>query len=522
MKRSLTLFLFCSLCPSSWTSNNLGTILTVQKGLATIKECGGDAQTGSPASDPIVGLPELRDILNFTTTNQCLASAASFQNAGIDIPQCPDSLDDLKGLDNTYPTGGIFAIYTGDNRNFLYDFSSTYLKSNPLGRFNLVLPVDMVSQLQNDSELLEVLNSPRVNIVDVAVMETVQQWMQDSLQFTSLGGKPAIYQLAHHHEAGLPLENRLACQIARQCGLPYFIPPGLLDPANASGRRVDAGGNLEVLPGGTFIMGLKADFRNFLYQHRLTTVQKIYKSSLEESGNRVLELDTNFLRVGHVDEIVNVIKTNRPPPCDYAIMLASPEKAFELMEKTATDAKLPPLANGSDSRCNEYSFYNLRDEGNNTIIRDDRVEEIYNQYCVNGVPFESYFNSEEYHILKNQNLSFSSGRGISLLMEGNRKKIVDELKSTTKCDNPQIIELPVFFRSRISYLPNLVNSVVETPSSGEASKVILPRTYFKPFDDYTKDELKKYGVNATLIHDLEYHLRDGEIHCGTNEARICR
>ena len=622
MKRLFALSLFF-LYPNLWSNTNLGTILTVQKGLATVKECQRDGtQTGPcPKGDPMEGL---QDILNFATTNQCLAGEASFQNAGIDVPECPDGFDDLKGLDNTYPSSGIFAIYSVMNRNFLYDLVSSYLKDNPVGRFNLVLPLDMASHLQKDSELLEVLNSPRVNIINVATMPSVGMWIQDGFQFATLKDKPAIYQTDHRLETGSPLKDRIACQVAKQCNLPYFVPSDLIDLEDVSASSLNAGGNLEVLPGGTFIMGTRGN--------TLTEVQETYKKSLEQSGNKVLELDTGFLFISHIDEIVSIIKTVRPAPCNYAVMMSSPDKAFELLEQTVESENYPfPLKksepteypmrheempdggkkyfmdNGCelrchpsdfphdigfrctqfcpsledgeitpesmerpffneeafgqegrvfedksgveyglgrctvrcykernglentclescenyDSRCDSLNFYKLMDEGvYREVIKDKKVNNIYNQYCVDGHPLESFVASDEYRIIKQQK-GFNEEDSRSRLQE-NKEKLIRELKSSTKCDEPPVIEMPVFFRHGVSYLPNVVNSVVETPSSESASKVILPRTYFKPFDDYVKNELEKYGVGSTFIHDLEYHLGFGEVHCGTNEARICR
>ena len=638
------------LCPTLWSNTNLGTILTIEKGLATVKECQKEEIKSGPClPDPLEGL---RDILNFATTNQCLAGAASLKNAGIEVPECPDGFDDLKGLDNTYPSSGIFAIYAaGYNRNFLYDLASNYLKNNPVGRFNLVLPMnlnsevdmDIASILREDEELLEILNSPRVNIINVATMPAVFLWMQDAFQFTTLGNKPAIYQVSQPDEAELPLANRLACQVAKQCDLPYFVPSDLVDlTIEERFDSVNSGGNLETLPGGTFIMGTRGN------ELELTEVQETYKKSLEQSGNKVLKFDTGFLFVSHMDEIINVVKTDQPAPCNYAVMLASPDKAFELMEQTVENPEYPfsskkseseserPLAseempateempkggkkhfisNGcelrcpyddsskigfqcsqfcpypleidkgdigflagygheggrlfnndagndagieydlgrcvlrclketgqcfrycenSDTRCDTYSFLQLMNSAvqqgkkfnfptvdfdifDPKIIKNDKVSEIYNNYCINGVPLESYITSESYQIIKQQK---TYEKDIRQTMKKNKNKLIEELKSSTKCSDPPIIEMPVFFRSGTSYLPNVVNGIVETPANGKASHTILPRTYFRPFDDYIKDELKKYGVGVTLIHDLEYHLGGGEVHCGTNEARICK
>ncbi|MDA9793054.1 protein-arginine deiminase domain-containing protein [Bacteriovoracaceae bacterium] len=526
---------------------NLGTLNTIKTGFATLKECEStDKGLGTCPGNPLQGL---EDLLNFTTTNQCIASKSHFKNHEVSIPKCPGSNDQIKGLDNTFPTAGIFALYTGDNDSFIHNLVSNYLEGNEAGRFNLVLPKSKMSLLRNNPELIKVLNSSRVNIIPVDTMPSVDRWMQDSFQFLSVNGKPALYQLEHFRETGTPIKNRLACELARKCNLPYFIPPDMVDPLNKDYNSLNSGGNLEVLPGGTFYTGIiktEGFHRNLRGNAKVpfrTKFQNIQKKSLESSGNKVLELDTSFLSVGHVDEIINIVKTSNSAPCDYAVLMASPEKAFELMEQTADKVdKLKKdtsflfhfgdlfvssayaqniiISDSATNRCSEHSYSSLNRDGSNTVISKEQTETIYKNSCIDGEPIERYVNSNEYKILKRENLDSDSPASIKQIMNENRVALIDELRKTTKCNSPQIIPIPVFFRNGLSYTPDLVNGVVHTPP-GEPSNVILPRSYFNPFDKYVKEELKKYGVSTTLVHDMGYHLKQGEVHCGTNSARIC-
>ncbi len=717
-KRTLVTLLL-SLAKCLVCETNLGTINTIENGMATIKECQADIEEDC-LYEPF---EELKDILNFTTTNQCLAEEMLFQEHGIQVPECPQSPDDIKGLDNTYPTGGIFALYASDNRNFIYDFVQSYLDSSPVGRFNLVLPIVYLEELKKDEILMNILNSPRVNIINVKTFPSVERWMQDSFQFVSLNGKPALYQLEHSDESGDNLKDRLACELAKKCDIPYYIPPDMVNPQNMERNNgLNAGGNLEVLPGGTFYMGIRENDG----EHARTDIQIKYKKSLKNSGNRVLELDVSFLSVGHVDEMVSVIKTNKNVPCNYAVLIASPQKAFKIMEQLpessgfqstvsqlqqdysqqskiealetqkrqkednlkkmskielesmtmsnggtkhvvpgqdflevrCSDEKYPdhcdiftieesgneevvmkknnaiemspydegteyslngkvamrcsslgkctifmdddekdereitsvPMREGgikhrfldedgteaelrcpdssnldncmffykregseefrisglesqsysggtryllgfdfgldctdsgscsrffNNSRCKDFRFNDLKIKGLKKIFSVNDTEDVYNRYCLSGKPIEEFLNSEEYQILKNQ-----SHIDEEILLK-NKERIVRELKQTTGCQSPVVIDIPVFFRSGSSFVPNLVNGVVETPPNSP-SKVILPKTYFRPFDNYVKEELEKYGVQSVFVHDLEYHLNSGGVHCGTNAARICR
>ena len=140
-------------------------------------------------------------------------------------------------------------------------------------------------------------------------------------------------QLEHSLESksGMQLEERIACLVAKECNIPYFIPPDMVDKDNKEINDLNSGGNLEILPNGTFYMGVrKQEVRE---GRRITSFQKKQRALLKKNGNRVLELDVSFLVVGHVDEIVNTVKTQGDPPCNYAVLIADPVKAFELMEK---------------------------------------------------------------------------------------------------------------------------------------------------------------------------------------------
>ena len=480
-----------------------------------------------------------------------------YKKEEIEVPKCPEDLDDIKGLDNTHPSGGIFALYTGDNSLFLKDLISNYFKSDKAGRFNLVLPREEMEALKQEPALVKLLNSKRVNIVYVETMPSVGRWMQDSFQFTTIDAKPALYQLTHGRESGQKIEMRLACKLARNCDIPYYIPPGMVNPYNIEENNLNSGGNLEVLPGGTFLSGV----RKYSYGDEIkplrTRFQNTQKYLLEKSGNRVLEIDTSFLRVGHVDEIFNFVKTDRPAPCDFAVMMASPEKAFELLEKAASSNvsifnRINPLSffigpayagmrAAPSIPCSQYTERKLELRDINYPISENEIAKMKKYKCINGMTAQSFVRSRTYSIIKNRNMdawgdSYTDWQisedgemkkvlvrrqGANHVLGANRELIAEELKKTTGCKNPPVIEIPVFFRNRLSFTPNLINGVVQTPPGG-ASSVILPQSYFAPFDEYVEKELSKYGVSTTYVHDLGYHLKHGEVHCGTNSARICR
>lgn len=543
------------------TERTLGTINSINNGFGTIEECGNSHENIGCDRGTVDNI--LESILDLTTQNQCIASRDEFDRMGIDIPECPGPGESLRGLDHSYPSGGMFALYTGDNSGFLQDLVTEYLDDSPAGTFNLVLPRTHINELESDSALVEVINNSRVNIIMVETMPAVKRWMQDSFVFGTLDEKPAIYQLDHFAETGRQLEDRLACQIAKSCDVPYLVPPDMVDPTNSNQNSLNSGGNLEVLPGGTVYRGtIQSD--GFGGRHLEpnaqipfeTSAQRIQREALEEAGNRVLDIDVSFLQVGHVDEIVSVVQTDRASPCDFAVLLASPEKAFELMETEAQasggDSTSSETSSGylnnfrsffmaeahagatslaarrrsddpRDESCRETSYTQLATEGATQRINPQRVEEIYNSNCMNGRHISSFVESDDYEILKRTNLegSLPERPSITSIMQRNRELILTELTETTGCEEIPVVDVPVFFQGGLSYAPDLVNGVVHT-NANNTSSIIMPRTYFRPFDDYMEEELSKLGVGSIFVHSVGYHNLQGQVHCGTNTARICK
>jgi hypothetical protein len=501
-----------------FADTNLGTIISEKNGFARIKECTPDESEKLKCRDEELG--PLTSILTQVTTNQCLISKDQYSS--LNLPKCPKGKDKIKGLDNTHPAAGVFVTYMDVNAGFVKNFVTEYLKNDSKSKVNIVIPINVSSSLSSHPDLVEVINNPRINIVMAKTSPRTNLWMQDYFQFSTINGKPAIYQLEHIAEAELPLQKRIACEIAKSCNIPYYIPPDMVELDNSDARNMNSGGNLEVLPGGTFLRGIQKTkghqipnpTRWGIGSYAQTKAQYNQADALDDSDNRVLDLDISFVKTGHIDELFNVVKTNTPAPCDYAILAADPSLAFKLMESSKA------INQNSSIDCSQFEYETLRRKFNvDKSISEKKLKEIYSANCINGESLSTYIKSDAFKIIKATSISDSLNH--KEIQKDNIEDLIEELEDTTKCKKPKIISIPVFFRDGKSYVPNLVNGAVQTPSSG-ASNIILPRTYLKIFDEYVSEELKKIGVRATLVHDLNYHINKGEVHCGTNTARLCQ
>ena len=267
----------------------------------------------------------------------------------------------------------------------------------------------------------------------------------------------------------------------------------------------------------------------------ITRYQESFTEQLKNKGTRVLKLDVSFLNVGHIDEFYSVVKTNKPAPCDYAVMIASPTKAFELLEKNSEKknshecmtyedidykaSSVKPPAPRLTSMFDDYEVEEVEDVYDILSKEDQKI--LSDQNCIDGESIYHYLKSDKYKIAKRKNVGPSSAPTINDIIEKNKKKLRDELKLTTGCKSPTFIDIPVFYRNGLSRTPNMVNGVVQIMDNG-LTHFISPRPYLKVFEDYMEKELDKYDIETTYVHDMGYHLHYGDVHCGTNSARICR
>lgn len=97
---------------------------------------------------------------------------------------------------------------------------------------------------------------------------------------------------------------------------------------DSSFRNGEMGGNVEGAPGGFCLTG----------------DNQAKKFATQYCGNEanIIQLQTSWLAVGHVDEIFKIIPSEfndgRPVKCNFSLMAASPKKALELMNESTTRA----------------------------------------------------------------------------------------------------------------------------------------------------------------------------------------
>lgn len=280
-------------------------------------------------------------------------------------PLCPKSGTTL--LDETYPTQSFLIsnapfIPTKEGKGVTQKFVSKIIESYDYEN----VPQIMISVgdknefkgfVENTQKLLAEKNIPKDKIEKIIsqisfVPEKNYTWQQDWFEsFVDLKtGSPVVRQIESYPRVTYN-NGQAVSDAGSKCGIENgeMIKDDQAsmgyDPRdnNKSYGSGEMGGNIEGAPGGFCMVGDNQG-------------TKFTKQFCGDKDN-IIQLETSWLAVGHVDEIFKIIPTQyndgRPKECEFSLMAASPKKALELM-KTAELGKAPFMeVTGPDGDPNE-------------------------------------------------------------------------------------------------------------------------------------------------------------------------
>jgi hypothetical protein len=278
----------------------------------------------------------------------------------------------------------------------------------------------------------------------IAVEVRFDVWLQDFAEIATSRGR--TWLLAPHRPSG-GLE-RIAPLLAERWGAGRVSLP-----RDAEGAANGAG-NVEALPDGWLLLGSTAGpgLEDFL--------------SARGYAHRLARIDTSFLAVGHVDELVSHVVIG-PGECAYALVRASPRLGLDLLR----DDPAAPRA--------------LRRR------RTDRFE---------------------------RTQAVLEARITASLAELRAR----QTERVAGCPEVPIIALPVLFeckgaldapRACRSLLPNPVNMTVLRRHA------LVPDPGHVPFRRAVETALRSYGQVPHFLDARFHHERRGGVHCATNVRR---
>lgn len=254
------------------------------------------------------------------------------------------------------------------------------------------------------------------------------------------------------------------------------------------------GGNIEVLPEGTLVVGdsstpaLRSSFAKLGYQDRMVV------------------LESDWLTVGHVDEYLTFLP-EPDSPLGFSIVKADPTRAMELM--AALDpAAMETQLKAAVAAATRYSWTNPDQLKTDRRTLVDRLHDV--SYIYRGLvtpPAELPADLDGWVQLNQE---------VAKIIDRNVAKLVATLEARHGV-RPEVVSLPVLFDTRdgrsIAITPDSVNMVVL------GRHLAIPDPLLPVFRDEVRRVLDGRGHKSYLVPNWTYHSLDGQLHCGTSVFR---
>lgn len=306
-------------------------------------------------------------------------------------------------------------------------------------------------------------------------MNRQDRWIQDEIEFG--------YSEAPHKTFPVVFDS------PRNRGLEMFPYKKLLGPdfghvtrTSDEPNSLDSFGNLEVSPPVT-VNGKEYPMGRIIIGSAFPTISggkmaKVIRDFLHaQTVQPPIELFSDWLYVGHVDEFMTFVPA--PDRKGFRLLLVSPDACCKLFRKLR-----------QEGHGNAQMFENI-----NTPVKIDEI-------------------------LNNEKL-LQDNAYVQRCIDWNR----DVLKKELGLDEEDIIDIPVLFKiERLeragAFFPDLVNMIVLGKYLG-IPKPFGPLINGKcPLESAVRSALEPLGLDCNFIDDFAtYHLKLGEVHCGSNVLR---
>ncbi|MBC8134984.1 MAG: hypothetical protein H8F28_03750 [Fibrella sp.] len=251
---------------------------------------------------------------------------------------------------------------------------------------------------------------------------------------------------------------------------PQYVPVQAAE-SRPNTRWIDWYGNLEVsppvpgYPHGRVLTGFQKELR--FHPDLIAFLEA------QELQCPPLYLDVSWLTIGHVDELINFVPA-RGSGKGFRALLPSPQLAKSLLEKAVKGG-----------------------HGDVEVFAGTKQETTVSK-------------------LLNEVADTEESRLIESSLIRTRKTLASELDLSPN----DIISLPVLFKEGLAVIPNGVNSlivgrdvIIPAPNGPKIGTTDL-------FEAAIRERLEPLGLRLHFVDIHEpYHVRSGEIHCGTNAVR---
>ncbi len=249
------------------------------------------------------------------------------------------------------------------------------------------------------------------------------------------------------------------------------------------------GGDFETLPANVIITSIKEE-------DGLNGIKSWLKGSVYE--NRILNLDANWMDVGHVDELVSVAPASNS--CGFSVISLDPELGLKLL-KSSSNKPLEELI---------PTDYHMSSPPGNSIL--ENFWDVHEQIVIQKDFSADYVQS----FLKIQKQAHDRIE-LALLDFQNKYSALNP-----SCKNIYIIRLPTLMLCEIdedeisrceTVFPNPVNGIVLNKN------ILTPDPFLKEFRKEIQTRLSDAGLKNYFVDSGFYHGLMGEAHCATNVIR---
>lgn len=413
-------------------------------------------------------------------------------------------------------------------------------------------------------------------------------WQQDYFEsfFNPQTGRPVVrqvesYSRVHQRAAQDLADSGAGCGITNGPQIAEIVRPdteplGVDDPESTPDSKGNTysfdsgemGGNIEGLPGGLCLVG--------------DNIGSVFSNQFCGSPANVVQIDVSWLNVGHVDEVVKVIPTNRPgvpAECNFSLMFASPKKARELLRDPARanhpafsgdflrDSATPEqlrefresrshLAGGELCRMMDFIEANRNPKTNPKPGKGGKkgsgsqafflIKELLMPTAhasVNGAgsdeespvcAVETITNAEFAAALEQPKYK-EFNDVVDRVMEENKRKIIAKILERLPQCRPYLvpIEAPNLFFGNLRENSDGTKQLVR----GSAADAFMPNPtnsvvankeliFSDPqnpmFRDYLSSQLRPLGMTSSFIDTWDYsHVGNGNLHCSSHSIPYC-
>lgn len=360
--------------------------------------------------------------------------------------------------------------------------SAPFLLNSSIDRVERVLIVDN-ELTRNSIRALQPLIKKAGAFLEAVPFSEVKHdvWMQDTIEFgrsphvTSRGIKQSVAALGglrfpHEDVNTTPLDLRMK-RFTQERSF-FLIEAGAPRPKT---RWIDWYGNLEVSPPTQDASGRHYPFGRVLTgKQKELTMHPGVMAFLEAQGLQVpaLTLDVSWLTIGHIDEMVQFVPAPEAP--GFRILIPGPARARRLLESLV-----------------------LQGHGNAKLFQGRKAETTARRFLEEIAQSQEQSRIEQ--SLNETRVQLREGLGVT-----------DE----------QILELPILFKNGLAAFPNPINGLMCNGHYFAPDPECLRIEGEDPFQKAIRETLEPLGVKTHFISVWEpYHIRNGELHCGTNAIR---